>query len=288
VRARATLDAWAWERLRAPGYDELLAAVFEAIESAAAGAKLDELREAKGLPSLDRAQRLAESSTASVVRSFQWAARFLGVPCPALYAVDEAAGIVSIPAAEPATVLGPNVLSGPTAKDLAFLAGRHLTYLRPEYHVLLSCPARDDLTTLLLAAVQAAGSGSSNSSPAVRSLRARIERRLAASQRAALREAVRRLDERGGQAKIGAWMRSAELTAARAGLLLCGDLAAAARIVRGESRDVAELSSEERREDLVAFCASEEHIALRARFVAASAESLMPHAMTANQRTAAQ
>ena len=49
-------------------------------------------------------------------------------------------------AAHPSTALGSGVLSGPSAKDLAFLAGRHLTYYRPEYHVLLYYPTREGNT----------------------------------------------------------------------------------------------------------------------------------------------
>jgi hypothetical protein len=71
-------------------------------------------------------------------------------------------------------------------------------------------------------------------------------------------------------------MRGVELTAARAGLLLCGDLVTAAGLVRAETRAVADLSTEERRGDLLAFCASRAHLALRAQFVAGAPESGMP------------
>jgi tetratricopeptide (TPR) repeat protein len=288
VRARASLDAWGWEQLRAPGHDDVIADLFAAIEGAAVAARIDEMREARRLPALDRDKRLPETSTASIVRSFQWAARFLVVACPALYALEEAPGMAVIHAAEPSTALGQGVLSGPTAKDLAFLAGRHLTYYRPEYHVLLYYPTREDLTALLFAAVQVVNGDSPTAPPSVRALRARLERRLGPTERGALREGVRRLNERGGQAKVGAWMRGVELTAGRAGLFLCGDLATATRMMRAESRQVAELSTEERLGDLLGFCASAPHLALRTRFVATSAESVMPPAGAVIHRTAAQ
>jgi hypothetical protein len=288
VRARASLDAWGWDQLRAPGYDDGIGALFATIEASAIGAKLDELREARRLPALDRAQRLPETSTASIVRSFLWGSRFLGVRCPDLYAIDDAPGMAVVHAPEPSTALGRSVLSGPSAKDLAFLAGRHLTYYRPEYHVLLYYPTRDELTVLLFAAVQLAGPEVASSPPAVRALRARLEKRLSGAERAAVRDIVRHLNERGGQAKVGAWMRAVELTAARAGLFLSGDLSTATRIVRGEPTVDADLTIDERRADLVAFCASQAHLALRTRFVATSAESLVPPPMGVVQRTAAQ
>jgi hypothetical protein len=275
-RARASLDPAAWERLRAPGYDPVLAAVFASVEEAAIGLKVEDLRAAGRLPALDRAQRLPESSTASIVRSFQWAARFLGVGCPDLYAMDDAPGIAVMHGVHPSTALGRSVLSGPSAKDLAFLAGRHLTYYRPEYHVLLYYPTREDLTTLLIGAVQLGLPESPSMPPALRTLRGRLARRIGERDHAVLARAIRELNARGGHAQIGAWMRAVELTAARAGLLLCGDLGSASAVVRSESRPLGDLTTEERRGDLVAFSASEVHVDLRARFIATALDSMVP------------
>jgi tetratricopeptide (TPR) repeat protein len=275
-RARASLDPPAWERLRAPGYDPVLAAVFAAVEEAAIGLKIEDLRAAGRLPELDRTQRLPESSTASIVRSFQWAARFLGIGCPDLYAMDDAPGIAVMHAIHPSTALGRSVLSGPSAKDLAFLAGRHLTYYRPEYHVILYYPTRDELTTLLIAAVQLGLPEAPSMPPALRTLRARLARRIGERDHVMLARAIRELNARGGHAQIGAWMRAVELTAARTGLLLCGDLASAAAVVRSESRPLGDLTTEERRGDLVAFSASEAHVDLRARFIATALDSMVP------------
>jgi golgin subfamily B member 1 len=168
------------------------------------------------------------------------------------------------------------VLRGPTAKDLAFLAGRHLTYYRPEYHVLVYYPTREELTNLLLAAVQIAMPEQSSPSlgAPVRALHARMERRIGQHERAALADAVSLLDARGGRAALGAWIRSVELTAARVGLVLCGDLGSAASIVRSEARSIGGVPAEAKRGDLVAFCASRAHAALRVRFATTAPESL--------------
>jgi hypothetical protein len=287
-RARTSLDGAAWQMLRAPGFDPVLAALFASVEEAAVSVKLEELRDARRLVPLDRAQRLSETSTASVVRSFQWAARFLGIACPDLYAIEDAPGIAVMHAPNPSTALGSGVLSGLSAKDLAFLGGRHLTYYRPEYHVLLYYPTREDLTALLFAAVQAVMPEAPSLPDAIRSLRMRILRKIGERDHASLLRAVRELNARGGQAKIGAWMRGVELTAARAGLLLCGDLGTGAAIVRSEERPIAELSTDERRNDLLAFSVSEAHLALRTRFIATSLESVPPAAGAAPaQRTLA-
>jgi hypothetical protein len=275
---RASLDDAAWRALQAPGSDDVLAALFGAVERAAIAARVDELREQRRLVVLDPSDRLSETSTASIVRSCTWAARVLSVACPGLYLRDDAAGIEAILAREPSIGLGPSVVSGPTAKDLAFLAGRHLTLHRRGHQVVLYYPDRDSLTTLLLASVQVVmpKAAAPSDDPAVRNLRSRLARYIEPDDRAALAVAVRALDARGGQASLGAWMSSVELTAARVGLLLCGDLATAMAIVRAESRDAGNLTRETRRGDLVAFCAGRAHVTTRKRFVTTAPESLQP------------
>ncbi|HLK36178.1 MAG TPA: hypothetical protein VKU41_05455 [Polyangiaceae bacterium] len=271
VRARAMLDAGAWESLRAAGSDDVLAALFAAVERAAVAVKVEELRAARRLPVLDPSKKLSETSTASIGRTFQWAARVLGIACPDLYLVSDSGpgGVWALQARAPSTALGPSVVSGPSAKELAFLAGRHLAYYRPEYHPLLYYSTRDELTKLLFAAVQVSmpGAASRHPDPSVAALRGSLARQLGQDERLALDAAVRRLDARGGRASVGAWMRSAELTAARAGLLLCGDLAVATAYARSEARAQGEVTAQALRGDLVTFCASRAHATLRARFL---------------------
>ena len=279
VRVRASLDDAAWRELRTPGADDVLTALFAAIENAAIAARLDELREARRLVALEPTGRLSEASTASIVRSFQWAARVLSIDCPNLYLRDDVTtGIAAIHAREPSTGLGPSVLSGPSAKDLAFLAGRHLTYYRPGYQVLLYYPERDELTMLLLAAAQVAMPkvAAQSADPAAHALRGRLAKHLDSDGREALERAVRDLDARGGQAALGAWMSSVELTAGRTGMMLCGDLATATALIRSESRSVPNLSAEARRDDLVAFCASRAHASMRVRFAMTAPDSVHP------------
>ena len=282
TRVRSSLDDAAWADLRAPGSDDVLTSLFAAIESAAIAARVEELREQRKLVAVDPAERLSEASTASIGRTFQWAARVLSVACPHLYVRDDVhEGIASIPARESSIGLGPSVVSGPSAKELAFLAGRHLAYYRPGHQVLLHYTGRDELTTLLLAAAQISmpKAAAQSDDGAVRALRHRLARLLEPEQRAALDRAVRDLDARGGNAALGAWMSSVELTASRAGLLLAGDLATATSQIRAESHDarnVPVVPVEVRLGDLIAFCASRAHAGMRVRFTMTAPESVHP------------
>ena len=94
-----------------------------------------------------------------------------------------------------------------------------------------------------------------------------LARRLGADERAAIGEAARRLAARGGEVGLEHWIRSAELTAARAGLLLCGELKTAVAAVRSQSAAPGRPSAERVTSNLVAFCASRAHAALRAQFL---------------------
>jgi len=280
IRARGTLDAAAWRLLRPAGADELLCAIFESVARAGVLARLEQLVARNRLVVLDPKTRLPEASTASVVRTFQWATRVLGVPSVHLHALDAVPGeIAAVRGHQPATAVGPSIVRGRSAKDLAFLAGRHLTYYLPDHQALVYFPTLDELTLLLLASVQLVkprpptpGEGGR----AVADLTELLERHVTSAERAAIFDAVQRLEARGGRFSLAAWTRNAELMATRAGLLLCGDLATAMAVVTTETRGIAGLTLEAKRRDLVAFCASPEHIELRHRWALPAAESVAP------------
>jgi tetratricopeptide (TPR) repeat protein len=270
IKPRAPFDDAAWSAIRAPGSDEVVEQLFSVVARAAVAAHVDQRRERRKLATLDPARRQSATSTASAVRSFHWAAHILGVSCPALYVLDEVqGGIAAVPAEEASTALGPTIVRGLSTKDLAFLAGRHLAYYRPEHNVLVYFPTLKQLTILLLATVQLSLSGlpvPDSIAAQVGALRERVERRLRGEEHPRIAAAVGHLDARGGRADLAAWIRSVELTAARAGLLLCGDLRTAMTRARADARGIAGVTIDDTRADLVAFCASRTHGDLRERF----------------------
>jgi tetratricopeptide (TPR) repeat protein len=84
LRARGMLDAAGWAQLVPYGMDDVLTALFGALARAGALARVEQLVARGRLVALDPTARLDDTSTASVVRSFRWSARVLGVPCPDL------------------------------------------------------------------------------------------------------------------------------------------------------------------------------------------------------------
>jgi len=281
IRPTTALEEDWWDEcLRAPGADRIVCDVLRAVSDAAIALRLEELAAKKKLPSLDPSKKQDRASTASVVRTFVWAARALGIPLPDLYLLEEVpSGIAAVPAITPGAALGPQVRSGMTVQQLAFLTGRHLTYYRPEHYALVFFPTLADLSSLVLAAVRLVIPGISVPPPADGDSRvaADLGARLEAEKKAALEDAVARLDARGGKLDLLAWIRHVELTAARAGLLLAGDLRVPMRLLKEETRAIGELSAETKRGDLLAFCASDGYGKLRERMgVAIHSSSIAP------------
>jgi hypothetical protein len=189
-----------------------------------------------------------------------------------------------MPATSPATAIGPQVRAGMTVQQLAFLAGRHLTYYRPEHYALVFFPTLAELSALVLAAVRLVIPGISLPPPPDSESKVTVDlgSRLSAEKKKDLEKVVARLDERGGKLDLLAWIRHVELTAARAGLLLAGDLRVPLRILKDEERAIGELSAETKRGDLVAFCASDAYGKLRERMGVATHRSLVKNGLSSS------
>lgn len=265
IRPTTALDPSWWDDcLGAPGCDPIVKDILRAVGDAAIAQRLDALAQKKKLPALDPESKHDKTSTASVVRTFVWAARALGIALPDLYMRDDVtSGIAAVPARTPSTALGPKVQSGMTVQQLAFLAGRHLTYYLPEHYPLVLFPTLAELSSLVLTAVRFVIPSISVPPPSEGGIELRDS--LTDEQKVALEDAVSRLDARGGKLDLLAFIRSVELTAARAGLLLAGDLRTAMRLLKEEERAIGELTLETKRGDLLAFSASDEYGILRER-----------------------
>ena len=265
IRPRTAVDpAWWNELLRAPGADAIVCDILRIVGDAAIQIRLESMKS----PALDATRKQDERTTVSVVRTFHWASRTLGIEAPDLYVMDAVpTGIAALQTKTPATALGPQVTAGMSVQQLAFLVGRHLTYYRPEHYALVFFPTLAELSSLVLAAMRVV-------IPAIpalprpdrgQALDVALVARLGKEARASLARVVGRLDARGGTMDLLAWIRHVELTAARAGVLLAGDLRVAMRLLKSESRAIGELSIDAKRGDLLAFTASRAARELRER-----------------------
>lgn len=265
IRPTARLDAALWSHVEAPGSDAAITRLLRSVQRVAVLAKVDELERRGQLFPLPPDKKQSHDSTASLVRTFVWAGKVLDIPVCDLYVLDAVPnGIAAAQVATPSTALGPEAVSGRTIQELAFLAGRHLTYYRPDFYTLVFYASLHELTLLVLTAL-AAGNPELPLPDGAPKLSLALKSKLTADEKAELDLAVEDIVGRGVTMDLPRWIQSVELTAQRAGALLCGDLRVAMGRIRNEERKVADLSLDDKRADLLRFYAGEGHSKLRQR-----------------------
>jgi hypothetical protein len=180
-------------------------------------------------------------------------------------------GLAAVQVGAPTTAIGPSVLSGLSIAELGFVCGRHITYYRPEHYSLVFYPTLPELTSLFLAALSSARPKMAvPKDKALEKLRKHFDDDLGDEKTEALEAAVVRFEKAGGRVDLAAWIRSVELTAQRAGMLLLADPRTALAMLKKEKRAIADVKPEERVADLLAFLASSAAAELRQRLTRAS------------------
>src|SRR5207245_5519 len=82
-----------------------------------------------------------------------------------------------------------------------------------------------------------------------------------------LRLVVQKFVEDGAKADLKRWLQTIEVTASRAGLLLCADLEIAKKIIAAEPQLPGDLTPQDKLKELIVFSVSEQYFALRAALV---------------------
>jgi len=208
-----------------------------------------------------------EKSTTMLAKTLAWTARLFGLKVPMLYLTAEESGLVVAPVEEPAVVASRTLGSGLGLGELAFLWGRRLPWLRPEWR-LLSVLGQPKELSAFVSAVQALADDSDQ--PA-RALEGEAKRTYSALRRE-LRgdEAIARLRDAltGLNGELDALcereLQRLELMGVRMGLLACGDVAIAADLLR-RFPQAGLTTLEDQLGELYAFAISREYTSLRER-----------------------
>ncbi len=246
-------DEW-HELLFHPQEDSLTGQILAAIAPAVLLGQLTAIRASIAPELVDPERRVdPNKSTIQAVRCVAWAAAFLGLEVPPLYACPDFNGTADIVLnPTPSTRLGKSALVGRSSRELAFIAGEHLCWYRKEH--LLGKPTRSmrRLEDMFVAALMIGNPGL----PMTPEIKKRVEP-IARTIRPLLDEqAVEQLQqcfavfvEQGGRTNLAKWLGAVDQTAGCTGLLLANDLKSAEEVLRLEDPK----GYEQRMDELIVF-----------------------------------
>jgi tetratricopeptide (TPR) repeat protein len=213
------------------------------------------------------------TSQLALAKSLRDAAMGLNLPLPELYVVPEQPGGLTFAFTEPpASVAGADFLTGYSPMELRFVAAKHLSSYRREHYLqyLLHTTAGQmqvSLTQVLLMYLYAAvklgvPDAAVPTNDAVMQVAGHLQGKMGGQDREMLQAAARRFLEAPVK-NIKPWMIAADLTGDRAGLLLCGDLPTAAKMMTKIPSLVTDLTPTQRITELTVFAVSDAHFRIR-------------------------
>jgi golgin subfamily B member 1 len=183
----------------------------------------------------------------SVSQILTYASQLIGVPLPSVYvpptAQKDIEQLVLMVNGQvlPAFVLGQNLVTGRTDRELAFLLAKNLVNLRADHFLL--CPnvvsGLDELRIVLAAAMKLVKPDYNLPNTdflAVNKYLAYLQRALPPAQLVQITPTVEQLAADPASIDLAAWVAGGEEDANRAALLACGDIVAAAREIVKEAR----------------------------------------------------
>jgi len=259
-----SIDASLWQSaLTHPEQEPVVGAIFSVVAPAILIGRVTTLRRDGLLPPLapEKKQDPA-ATTVMAVRAVPWAAAILGLAVPGIFVEkDQDSAYEQRPGVPPVTIVGRGALSGRSAAELAFLAGRHLAGYRAEHFVKTLFDATEDLEDLFVAALLIAHP----QLPLRPSHRARIEPLARAiepllepTQHDALRGHYLRFTEEGGRVNLHRWRLAVDRSAARVGLALSQSLSASLGVLAREEGRLGPLGL-----DLLSYATSDRFLRLR-------------------------
>ncbi len=269
LQVKSRLDNEAWLRNLFHEEENLyIGKIFEMIASAALKAKIMTLEAKKERPVLDpRFRQDPATSTVTFARTFGWASQVLGISCPALYVRSDVPGaLVAVPAEPPSSIAGQTVLTGFSPQELTFIIGKHLAMYRGEHYIKTLFPTVTELTVLLFAAmklVQPDTPSPPDIEKQVMATAQTIKQFMQPVQLEGLKMVVKKFVADGAKANLKRWSQCVDITATRAGFLLCGDLEIAKKIIASEPQQPGDLPPQEKLKELILFSCSDQYFTLR-------------------------
>jgi tetratricopeptide (TPR) repeat protein len=260
--ARSPLTAAHWNLLRHPDLDPALTQLFATLGRTLSKA----VAQGHARWGIDpRAHTIDLRQENAVTNLFMYTSQIIGVEMPVLFNPDNLSGIFNAHTSPRALVLGTDVASGEANRRMVFRIGHAMTLMRDEFYLASAYSSRDSLKAFVYGTL-AAFTGQIVPDPsqeAVESCLTVIQKQ-SAPVLADIGKAVTSLFEAGRSPDISAWMAAADFTAARVGLLLCGDLSRALQALRDTPESLGQTTLQERSRDLVEFSLTDDYEEVRA------------------------
>jgi hypothetical protein len=266
--AQAALTEELWQKVvYDPAEERRLSLVFSCVAPIVAGSRAQEPR-ALGLREKNRLAAGAEASP--ITRAFELGCGVFNLPLPALYAHPELQGPLDFANVRdaagpvPAFAVRPDLLAARPEKELLFLVGRALCLVRFDHLVVWPqvVSSSQELRALAGAALKVGHTGVTvpgEDHPSFPQLLALLQRLLPVQALEPLSSVAPWMAEHLGGLDLETWLAAVARTASHAGLLLCGDLGAAVRVLR----ELGGPGAGALIDDLLRWSVSDAHLGLR-------------------------
>jgi tetratricopeptide (TPR) repeat protein len=215
-------------------------------------------------------QRLADDPS-PMVQAVLRSAALIGAKPPLIFADGKLSRGVRMPASRKPCLALSDPARRPDAplRQAAFVAGRHVSYLKPGFYSRVLVPRVPALKAWVLGAIRLLTPRLSLP-PEMEALTLEAQRVLEANlegdARDALVEPIAALAQRDAPLDVGAWADGVDLTADRVGLVTSGDLPTALAVIRATSDASSGGALPEREAALIAYSVSPRYLTLRARY----------------------
>ncbi|HJL15429.1 MAG TPA: protein kinase [Sandaracinaceae bacterium LLY-WYZ-13_1] len=263
--ATETMSKKDWgELLVHPDQDPLLTDIFATIAPAVIATRSQPLSRFD----LDASQKIDPANDeAAMARTLHYASGVTGIDLPdVFYREDDPGGLSFVFSDPPGIGLGKGALAKSPPKALAFVAGRHLSYLRAGHYLRMLVPTGSGLRAWLLAAIKTAV----GHFPVPKELAGSVDEHLGAfkqhlpgPQQERLRSLVQKLLQAAPELDLKKWVAAVDLTADRVGFVLANDLELATAVVKASPEEAAGVAQKERLKELQIYSVSEPYLTLR-------------------------
>jgi tetratricopeptide (TPR) repeat protein len=266
IRAKSRMTDELWNRyVFHPEQDRFIGAIFACVARTVASMTARPHKQF-GLKRKERRDLATDQLLFSKV--FNYVTSVLNVPQTELYLrPDQQIGLLPAHTTEVTSfVVGADLLQGRPEKELAFAIGKQLCYLRLEHFLRNVLPAPSQLRTVFLASLHIINPNfpiPPAELPEVEKIEKFVVGKLHPGEMEQLATLVRKFAASQAEVNLNKWWAATELTANRAGFILCGDLEVTKKMIKTEPAVIGSKSFNDKIVDLVLYSISEDYFYVR-------------------------